>query len=112
MVGVHAENAHHVILRYRDKLYYVSKVNFRFKKEERMYRAIFHARGVEDDKWQDIDVEIPVKLYSILEEYARLDNSDLLLVLYIEGSGFKCRLISEKWLRQQLNVENTGKYIV
>jgi hypothetical protein len=100
-VETRSENARQVILKYENKVYHVNRVNVRCSEENKMYSAVFNARRLDDNKVLDLDFEISQKLYDVLVEYTKLGNSDLLLVLHVEGDNFKWGLVSDSWLRQQ-----------
>lgn len=106
-VETRSENARHVILKYESKVYHVNRVNVHCSEGKKMYSAVFSARRLEDNKVLDLDFEISRNLYDVLVEYTKLEDSDLLLVLHVEGNAFKWGFVSEKWLRQQ-----TGSKII
>jgi hypothetical protein len=106
-----SENARHVILKYEDKLYHVNRVNVRCSEGKKAYNAVFSARRLEDDEMLDLDFKISRNLYDVLVEYTKLDNSDLLLVLHVEGDCFKWGLVSDSWMRQQVE-SKTSWYVV
>jgi hypothetical protein len=100
-VETRSDNARHVILKYEDKLYHVNRVNVHCSEEEKAYSAVFNAKRLEDNKTFDLDFEISRRLYNVLVEYTKLDDSDLLLVLHVDGDDFKWGLISDSWIQQQ-----------
>ena len=106
-----SENARHVILKYDDKVYHVNRVNVQRSEGKKAYSAVFNARRLEDNEVLDLDFEISRKLYDVLVEYTKLDDSDLLLVLHVEGDNFKWGLVSDSWLRQQAK-EKISRYVV
>jgi len=105
-------NARHVILKCEEKLYYVSMISVCFSEGEATHKATFHAREIVGNQFCDLDFEIPQKLYDILMEYTKLDNSDLMLVLSVENKEFKWSLMSENWLRHYSNLNNANNFIV
>jgi hypothetical protein len=109
---VKSENARNVILSYRDAVYFVNKVNVQFREDADMLKAVFHARKAKDGQTQDLEVEISQAAYNMLIEYAKLDNFDLILVLRIEGSESKWCLMSEEWLKKQVDENGKICYIV
>jgi hypothetical protein len=110
-VETRSENARHVILKYEDKVYHVNRVNVRCSEGKKVYSAVFSAKRLEDNKVLDLDFEISRNLYDVLVEYAKLDDSDLLLVLHVEGDDFKWGLVSDSWLRQQAE-SKISRYVV
>jgi hypothetical protein len=111
-VETQSENAHHVILKYKEKLYYVSKIRFYFSKDEEMHRALLHSKGLRDGQLENLEFKVSRKLFELLTEYAKMNNPDLLLVLFIEGKELKWQLLSESCLKQQLNQKKAYRYIV
>jgi hypothetical protein len=107
----HSENARPIILNYKDRLYYISQVKVHFFGEEKMHKAIFHAKTVFDGQLQDLHLDITRKLYNILVEYTKLDNPALILMLQIEDKGFRWCLLDEKSLRHQVSGNDVRKYI-
>ena len=110
-VETRSDNARHVISKYEDKLYHVNRVTVKRSEEKQNYSAVFSAKRLEDSQSLDLGFEISRGLYDVLMEYTKLDNSDLLLVLHVEGDGFKWGLVSEAWLQQQTR-SKVGRYIV
>jgi hypothetical protein len=110
-VETRSENARHLILKYEDKLYHVNRVTVQRSEEKKNYSAVFSAKRLSDSQLMDLGFEISRKLYDILVEYTKLDNSDLLLVLHVKGDDFKWGLVSEAWLRRQSR-SKVGRYIV
>jgi len=100
-VEMRSENASHVILKYENKLHHVNRVNVHCSEGKKLYSAVFNAKRLEDNKVLDLDFEISRNLYDILVEYTKIEDSDLLLVLHVEGNAFKRGFVSENWLRQQ-----------
>jgi hypothetical protein len=98
-------------LKYENKLYHVDRVTVQRSEEKKNYSAVFSAKRLGDSQLMDLGFEISRRLYDVLVEYTKLDNSDLLLVLHVEGDDFKWGLVSEAWLRQQ-TASKTGRYIV
>jgi hypothetical protein len=111
-VEVRSENAHHVILSYQGKIFYVSMVRVNHRKENEKYAAIFHAREATGSDAEDITMEIPQNLYEALLKYASLDNRDLMLVLQVEGDNFKWGFTKESELKPYLRRDNTREYVV
>ncbi len=111
-VQTQSENARHLILSYRNKLYYVSGVNVSFREGETAHKAVFHALGVLDNHLQDLEIEIPNRIYELLLEYAKRDDKDLILTLTTDGKDFNHALVSETWLRIYVNERNTKRYVV
>jgi hypothetical protein len=110
-VETRSENARHLILKYEDKLYHVNRVTVQRSEKKKSYSAVFSAKRLSDSQLMDLGFEISRKLYDILVEYTKLDDSDLLLVLQVKGSDFKWGLVSEAWLRQQTK-SKMHRYIV
>ena len=110
-VETRSENARHVILKYDEKVYHVNRVNVQCSEGKKVYSAVFNARRLEDNEVLDLDFEISRKLYDVLVEYTKLSDSDLLLVLHVEGGDFKWGLVSDSWLRQQAE-SKIGRYVV
>ena len=106
-----SENARHVILKYEDKLYHVDRVTVQRSEGKKSYSAVFSAKRLGDSQLMDLGFDISRNLYDVLVEYTKLDDSDLLLVLQVDGGNFKWGLVSEAWLRQQTG-SKTGRYIV
>ncbi|MDG6223416.1 MAG: hypothetical protein QCH99_09170 [Candidatus Bathyarchaeota archaeon] len=106
-----SDNARHVILKYENSLYYVDQVNVEFSESNQKYNAIFRAKQVDGGQMVDLDFDISQKMYEVLLEYTRLDNSDLLLVLQIENNEFTWSFVSESWLKQQSETKKL-RYIV
>lgn len=111
-IETRSENARHIILSYKDKLYYVSAVKVHFFEGKETHRAIFHAKNTVGGELEDLDLDIPQKLYDLLVEYTRTDDSDLMLVLHVEGKEFQWGLVSESWLRRYMNGNIAASYIV
>ena len=111
-VETRSENARHVILSYRDKLYYVSTVKVHLNEGKETHRAVFHAKDTAGGQLEDLDLDIPQKLYEILVEYTETDDSDLILILHVDGEEFKWGLVSERWLRRYMNSHIATSYIV
>lgn len=107
-----SENARHVILSYRNKLYYVGSVNISLRQGEPMQKAVFHAVEVMDNKIEDLALEIPKSIYEVLVNYAKLDDPDLVLALYVEGGEFKWTTMSETWLRHYVIESHARNYVV
>lgn len=112
---VKSENARNVILSYNDKIYYVNGVNVKIQEDTDKIKAIFHAKCVADNAFEDLIIEISQGTYDILMEYARLDKLDLIMVLRIDGADAKWCLMSEDWVKNQysstINAGSAG-YIV
>lgn len=111
-IEAHSENARHVILSYGSKLYYVSSVNISHRQGDPKQKAIFHALGVIDNKMQDLELDIPQNIYEVLVEYARQDDPDLVLALYVENGEFKWTTMSETWLRNYMSERSVKSYII
>jgi hypothetical protein len=109
---VKSDNARNVILSYNDKIYYVNGVNVKVQEGEEKLKAIFHTKRASDNTIEDLDIEINQSVYDILMEYAKLDKLDLIMVLQIEGTRSKWCLMSEDWLKNQINGAGTKSYIV
>ena len=109
---VKSDNARNVILSYNDTIYFVNSVNVRVQEGVENLKAIFHAKRASDNTQEDLDIEINQGTYDILMEYAKLDKLDLIMVLQIEGSTSKWCLMSEDWLRNQLQTTGSKGYIV
>ena len=110
-VETRSDNARHVILKYDDKLYHVDRVNVHYSEVKKRYSAIFRAKRLTDNQLFDLDFDISQKLYNVLMDYTKLDDSDLLLVLHAQGKDFKWSFVSESWVRQQTETK-TKRYIV
>ena len=106
-----SENARHVILKYENNLYHVDRVNVQYSEGKKIYNAIFRAKRVGGSQLLDLGFDISQKLYDVLVGYAKLDDSDLLLVLHVEGKSFKWSFVSESWLRQQTE-SKVSRYVV
>jgi hypothetical protein len=106
-----SENARQVILKYEDKVYHVNRVNVHCSEGKKMYSAVFSAKRLEDNKSLDLDFKISRDLYDVLVKYTKLEDSDLLLVLHVEGNAFKWCFVSESWLRQQTETK-VRRYVV
>jgi len=110
-VETRSENARHVILKYEDKVYHVNRVDVQCSEGKKVYSAVFSAKRLEDNKLLDLDFEISRNLYDVLVKYTKLEDSDLLLVLHVEGNAFKWCFVSENWLRQQAE-SKISRYVV
>ncbi len=110
-VETRSDNARHVILKHGNCLYHVDKVNVEFSESSQMYNAVFRAKRVDGGQLVDLDFDISQKVYEVLVEYTKLDDSDLLLVLQIENNDVKWSFVSESWVRQQ-SESKTHRYIV
>jgi hypothetical protein len=109
---VKSDNARNVILSYNDTIYFVNSVNVKVQEGMENIKAIFHAKRVSDNTQEDLDIEITQGTYDILMEYAKLDKLDLIMVLQIEGTSSKWCLMSENWLRTQMQINASKSYIV
>jgi hypothetical protein len=109
---IRSGNARNVILSYSDQVYYVNRVNVCVREHEMKCNAVFHARGAIDNQPQDLELEIDKKLYDIFVEYVKLDNSDLVLILQIDGKESRLCLMSLNWLKQQSVKKGLNRYIV
>jgi len=110
-VETQSDNARHVILKHGNHLYHVDKVNVEFSESTQMYNAVFQAKQVDGGQRVDLDFDISQKLYEVLVEYTKLDDSDLLLVLQFEDNDVKWSFVSESWVKQQTE-NKTHRYIV
>ena len=110
-VETRSDNARHVILKYENTLYHVDRVTVKPKKGQEMYNAVFSTKRLKDSQTMDLGLEIPRNMYDILMEYTKLGDSDLLLVLNVEGDDFKWGLVSESWLRQQTS-SKVNRYVI
>jgi len=108
----HPENARHVILSYANKLYYVSSVNISLRQGELMQKAVFHALGIIDNRIEDLELEIPKNIYEVLVNYAKRNDPDLVLALYVEDGEFKWTTMSETWLRHYINESHAKNYVI
>jgi len=106
-----SESARHVILKYEGKFYHINRVTVRQSEEKTTYNAVFRAKRLDNNQILDLDFDIPQSLYETLVEYARLGDSDLLLVLQVDGEVFRWRFVSESWLRQQTE-SKISRYVV
>lgn len=111
-VETHSESARHAILSYKDRVYYVSTVRVQFCEGKEMHRAIFHAKDAAGGQLEDLDLDIPQKLYELLVEYTKIGNSDLILVLHVENKESEWGLVRESWLRGFMNKDTVAGYIV
>ena len=107
-----SERARHIILKKENELYYVNMVKVQLRKGEQMQKAIFHARKAEEERFFDLELNIPHKLYDILVDYTKCGDPDLLLILSMENSHFRWSLVSESYLEQQSNPQGSREYIV
>lgn len=106
-----SEAVHRIILKHEDIFYQVDRVTVQLSTRRDMYNAIFSAKRLCDSQLCDLDFEISPNIYSVLVEYAKLDSSDLLLVLLFENNVVEWRFVSESWIKQQIE-NKTGKYVV
>jgi len=109
---VRSDNARNVILSFNDKIYYVNSVNVAIREGEDKLKAVFHTKRASDNAQEDLDIEISQGTYDILMEYAKLNKLDLIMVLQIEDGKAKYCLMSEEWLKNQLQPHNGRGYIV
>ena len=109
---VKSENARNIVLSYRDAVYFVNKVNVKFREDADTLKAVFHARKAKDTHFQDLEVEISQAAYNMLIEYAKLDNFDLILVLRVDDKASKWCLMSEEWLKKRAGENGKVLYIV
>ena len=109
---VRSDSARNVILSYNDKIYYVNSVNVALQEGEDRLRAVFHTKRASDNAQEDLDIEINKGTYDILMEYAKLNKLDLIMVLQIEDGEAKYCLMSEEWLKNQLQPTLSRGYIV
>jgi hypothetical protein len=109
---VKSEHARNVILSYNDQIYHVNGVNVKIQEGADRIKAIFHAKRVHDNTFEDLDIEISQETYKMLMEYAKLDKVDLIMVLQINGSSAKWCLISEEWVKNQSCSPKSAGYIV
>ena len=110
-VETRSENARHVILKYENDLYHVDKVNVQYSEGKKVYSAVFRAKRVGSGQLVDLGFDISQNLYDVLVEYTKLDDSDLLLVLHVDGKDFKWSFVSESWLRRQVE-SKVSRYVV
>jgi hypothetical protein len=87
-------------------------VRVHFCEGRETHKAIFHAKDTAGGELEDLDMDIPQKLYELLMEYTKTDDSDLMVVLHVEGKEFKWGLVSESWLRRYINSNIAAGYIV
>ena len=111
-VETRSENAHQVVMSYNGRILYVSMVRVDFRKGNDKHRAVFHATGTQGGTAEDLTMEIPQNLYETLLKYAGLNNPDLILVLQVEGNGFRWGFTSESLLKQYSSLDNFRKYVV
>jgi hypothetical protein len=109
---VKSEKARNVILSHGDMVYFVSRVNVDYRESDEKHKAIFHAKRATDNKPQDLELEINRGLYDVLVEYTKLDNTDLILILHVEGDKSKWCLMSENWLKNHENKSANAQYII
>lgn len=112
VVETRSENARHLVLSYKDRLYYVSAVKVHFCEGKETHGALFHAKDTVGGQLEDLDMDISQKLYEILLEYAKIGDSDLILVLHVEGKEFQWALVSESRLKKYANENVAAEYIV
>jgi hypothetical protein len=74
--------------------------------------AVFHARRAIDNQPQDLELEIDKKVYDIFVEYARLNTSNLVLILRIDGEEPRLCLMSVNWFKQQSIKKGLKGYII
>ncbi|MEM3731126.1 MAG: hypothetical protein QW667_06555 [Candidatus Bathyarchaeia archaeon] len=98
-----SKNARHVILSYRNAVYYVSSVNVQFIEQGNECVAVFHAKNVANGEFEDIKLTITRRLYDVLVDYVKLNDPNLLLLLYVCGNVCSWYLIDERLLKQWLN---------
>ena len=106
-----SENARHVILNYENNLYHVDTVNVQNSERKNVYNAVFRAKRVGSDQLVNLAFDISQNLYDVLVEYTKLDDSDLLLVLRVDGKDFKWSFVSESWVRRQVE-SKVSQYVV
>lgn len=109
---VKSDNARNVIFSYRGTVYFVNRVKVQFREGVERFKAVFHARRVNDSQSQFLEVEINQATYDMLMEYARLDKPDLILFLQIEGDKSKWCLMSENWLKKETTETGNTWYVV
>ena len=109
---VKSGNARNVILNYNETVYYVTGINVQIQDDADKIKATFHAKRASDNETRDLDIEITHSIYDILLEYAKLDKLDLIMVLQIEGASSKWCIMSEDWLKNQIQTGSAAKYIV
>lgn len=111
-VETRSVNAHQVILSCNGTVFYVSTVRVHFCKGDLKHKAVFCAKEANDGPSKNLTMEIPQNLYEVLLEYVRLSNSDLILVLQVQGAEFKWGFASETWLKQYSCRDNFRRYVV
>jgi hypothetical protein len=111
-VETHSESARHIILSYGDRVYYVSTVKVQFCEGQETHKAVFHAKDATGGQLEDLDLDVPQKLYEILVEYTKMGNSDLILVLHVENKEFTWGLVRESWLRRFMSKDTVAGYVV
>jgi hypothetical protein len=112
IMEVKSEKARSVILSHGDNVYFVSRVNVNYRENDEKHRAVFHAKGLTDNKPRNLELEINSGVYDVLVEYAKLDNSDLILILHVEGDKSKWCLMSENWLKNKENKNAKANYVI
>jgi hypothetical protein len=112
-VETRSENARNVILKYENKLYHVDRVTVQHPEDQKKKKlsAVFSTKRLSDSQLMDLGFDISRSMYDVLMEYTKLNNSDLLLVLHVEGDDFKWGLVSERWLRQQTD-NKVNRYVI
>lgn len=106
-----SENARNVILKYENKLYHIDRVTVQHSKGQKKISAVFSAKRLSDSQFMDLGLEISQSMYDVLMEYTDMGNSDLLLVLHVDGDDCKWGLVSESWLRQQTD-SKVSRYVI
>jgi hypothetical protein len=106
-----SKNGHQIVMSYNSKVYHVDLVRVKFQKGQTTDNAIFHAREVTADAFNDLSLPIPHSLYDVLVEYAKLDAPDLILVLDVKEGKFRWNVVSDAWLKQAKNSEGAKQYI-
>ncbi len=100
-----------MIMSYNDKVYHVDSVKVNFSEGKESHGAVFHAKEVSAEKFSDLHFAIPHMLCDVLIEYAKLDDSDAILVLDVKGNRFDWNLLSEAWLKQISCAQNVKQYV-
>ncbi len=96
---------------YNDKVYHVDSVKVNFNEEKKLHDAVFHAKEVSAEKFFDLHFIIPEMLCDVLVEYAKLDDSDAILVLNVKGNSFVWNLLSDAWLKQTSCTQSFKQYV-
>lgn len=109
---IRSENVRHVILSYRNFVYYVSRVNVQFIENGDKCLAVFHAKNVANNQSEEVKLVITRKLYDVLVDYVKRDDPDVMLLLCVDGNLCSWYLVSERLLKQQFNADDRVSYVV